>query len=331
MTSHSAADETATTAERGSVVASTDASPENGDSRANPIPRGVAGSTPNWTVEIDRVSRGEEARQLLELDRRLLPDTGNGRELVAIGLRVEAHTTLGGDQILDGKSFSLSGEHGVRYDALDLRGVPKLLDTHVEPGGSADGFVAFSVAPDETNLILEFRPISLSDQDDWIYLAATEGASATAIDPGIEVAPDGGLDTTHPAPAGSWVSTGSVAARVLKTISGADTRAFIIGALHGDPEDYPEEQGFVAVQLEVANVGEETGFIRISARAFEVASDVAEIREALTEPPILDARLYPGGRTEGWLVLQVIDEDLPALVLRGARPGEQRYLHIGEG
>ncbi len=311
-------DETITTA--AGTIAS--AEPVTGRSRSNPAPVGSIASTENWSVQMLSQARGADAAAFAGTDIPLEPD----KELLVVEMRVTGRDGLGSPVALDGRSFALAGDRNVRYDTLDL---PATLEVDVGAGDTVEGLLFFPVASGESDLILEFRPLAVTGVGDDLFLAVTPGAVprlaaiTEPIDPAAGQTPDSAVVP------GVWVSTDAVAARVTGTIAGPAARQFMLTELGGDLDDVEDEAEYIAVNVEVINVSGDTGFLRVDPRRFTLSDEATGVvLDQYVEPPILDARLYPTGRADGWLVIELRGDGIPMLVLDGFRGSAPRYLRL---
>lgn len=146
-----------------------------GESINNPVPRGSWGTIETESVfsgnsffhiRIDQVIRGEEAFNLLRSHNQFVQPAGDGQEYLILLLDVSYPDSAGNESSIDFIGFQrrLVVNNRIYDSDIDLILEPTLLDITLLPGGSASGYVRFTVPYGSQHPVLELGANLFSDE-----------------------------------------------------------------------------------------------------------------------------------------------------------------------
>lgn len=307
--------------------------PEKGFIRANPLPAGAPIQTANWTVEVLRFSRGQEAWDHLKA----LP-YGNeapaiDEEYVLLNLRITHN-----NQAADAESIgiALTGSAGLIYYSFrsELTPPSPYLNSSVAGGQSEEGWYTFVIAKNESDLMLVIDEYA-STSDPLTYAALEEGAAILVPDDLGSIQPTNrGKDAREPAPFGTAVTTENWQITVTDVLLGDEAWDTLLQANQfNDPP--PEGMTYVLIKVKARYLGQNDVPAQIFSYHLNLLGDSGTLytTPALVEPtPWLDYRMYPGAEAEGWIALAVPNDE-SGFVLRfnpgyGVDHPEIRYLSL---
>lgn len=285
-----------------------------GSSRALPLALGAAAQLPGWQVEVLETLRGEPAwRQIYKANQYNDPPP-DGYVYLLLRMRLATNFQAGEQREL---YLQVTGDRLRQYQPLGVVPPEPALQTELDGGQQSTGWQAFLVADGEADLLLAVDELTGPYEGPPVYLALEEGA-AIPVDPDLELIDTNqvGLEPRSPARIGEMVVSEDWELLVLQVISGT-------AAMHDlhmvSPTVDKPRPGYKYVLAHVAvryigdgGFGPETesighsNFGSVSMAAFDPVGMRVKAPSVYRLPePILDARLYPGGRAEGWVIVEM--------------------------
>jgi len=228
----------------------------------------------------------------------------------------------------------VTGDNNVLYRYTWVVEPEPEFEARLYPGGEWAGWLAFEIAIGEENLILAYGSIYELGETGR-FMALEEGA-AVAFPASVEVMGDqeAGQSPDDPAPSGTVIATEQWEFTVLEVLRGDDAWDALYEA--NEYNDPPEEgMEYVLVRASVRNISDDDEPKRCDYDLLDIVGQNREIYDKpfLTEPePELDAWLYPNGETEGWVVLQVAEDEggLVLILSDSYFSSDKRYLSLEE-
>lgn len=297
-----------------------------GLSRSRPYPRSEIVHAPNWDIQVVDVKRGDEA---LEIIKAVRPDAElppRGMEYFTIKVYVKNTSTDGSEHTIGICDFEVTGDRLHPYSCVDsmkddlddflfgdeTTGVEFWFYENLLPGGEAAGWIKFIVGEGEGNLLLSIRDISSLTENPPLFIAMEDHASIRISSDLAGIRPtDSGKYLDNPAPLSEKLITENWEIRVLEVFRGEKAWKMIREAnqLNRLP---PEGFEYITAKVHLRYIGTEDRSIDVYHAYFKTASStgVNEGELMLLPPsPILSDSLYPGGETEGWVVLIVSESE----------------------
>ena len=288
-----------------------------GSTRAQPLPPGTLVAIPGWQVELLEQLRGAEAnaRVARANPNNTLPTSSTEYVL----LRVRATSTVSKDQFAFSQSdVALIGSRDTVYRGYGAVAPSPRLDSseQVVPGGSVEGWAAYMVGTDEDALVVIFGDLLGGGAR---MLSLTPGAR---LDPDSEspgVAPNNvGASSREPAAIGETAITEDWQIGLTELVVGDAAWQRILQNYSGsDPPAEGTQYVLAHVFARYLGAGDEPQLLADS--FFVGLSGELEIDQPVVLVPDheLFGILYPGGSTEGWVVLSVPDDDTALIAFRG--------------
>ena len=288
-----------------------------GSTRAQPLPPGTIVDIPGWQVELLEQLRGAEAnaRVARANPNNALPTKSTEYVL----LRVRATSTVSKEQFAFSQSdVSLIGSRDIVYRGYGAVAPSPRLDSseQVVPGGSVEGWAAYMVGTDEDALVVIFGDL------------LGGGARMLSLTPGARLAPDSespgvapnnvGADPREPAGIGETAITEDWEIELAELVVGDAAWQRILENYSGsDPPAEGTQYLLARVHARYLGAGDEPQLIADS--FFVGLSGELEIDQPVVLVPDheLFGVLYPGGNTEGWVVLSVPNDDTALIAFRG--------------
>ncbi|HID53349.1 MAG TPA: hypothetical protein EYP41_15125 [Anaerolineae bacterium] len=301
-----------------------------GLSPAKPLPPGQLIQTDNWTIEVRQFLRGEAAWKMLAAANSNNEPLPAGEEYVLIQFHLQNNSADPEEKSI---GLALTGSRRVRYNSFDARVVTPqpYLQSSLPGGGEMDGWYAYRVGQGETDLLL----VVDNYEDEILYAALTENAAV--IVPVAELsaiqATDLGQSLAAAAPYKEPVTTTGWQVRVTDVVQG-DTAWEMVREANQFNDPPPDGMMYVAVKLWARYIGLNEDGESIDEFMFDLANERGKTweRPSVVPPlPDLTRHLYPGGETEGWLVLTApADGRNLILVFTPHNRSETRYLSLLE-
>ncbi len=281
---------------------------EAGLSRSNPLPLGTEFVGNNWSITVTGVTRGEEAAQIVADANIFNEPPREGYEYLIADISL---TNISEDDEAKAAPHAIdlrvTGDRNTLYPNASVA-PPKRLEGELFPGGTAEGQLVFEVPSDEGNLQFRVAELWSFDPEAARFIAIDEGASV-APDPALQdIKPtDVGRKRAAPARIGDTLVTDYWQFSILEAVRGDEAAQMVADAsLLNEPA--PDGQEYVVVKLAARYLG--TGkpdfSETIDAYYLKITGEdnVVYDRPWVVDPaPTLNATLYPGGETEGWVIL----------------------------
>ncbi|PDW01741.1 DUF4352 domain-containing protein [Candidatus Viridilinea mediisalina] len=290
---------------------------EPGSSRSTPLPHGSEISFEDWAVTITDVLRGAEANQAIASANQFNDPAPEGWYYLIATLHL---TNIATDQEAKSVSFAidlrLTGDRNILYSPASVV-VPQRLEGELFPEGSTVGQLAFLVPTDEHNLMFYVNERMSFDRDKRRFVAIDEGATISP-DPALadQTPTDEGRTRANPATMGNTTISPAWEITLLEVRRGDEAAQAITDANRFN-EPAPEGEAYILAYVRVRYLGQRDAdhVSEISQSNFKVtgSANIIYPRPSVVPPtPKLEARLYPGGYTEGWVVVQagIDDHDL---------------------
>lgn len=302
-----------------------------GLSPAHPLPAGQPIQTEHWTVEVRQFFRGEKAWEMLSAVNQYNKPPAPGEEYVLIQFYLQNNSADPEEKSI---GLGLTGSRRVQYDsfAADLMTPEPYLRSSLPGGAEMEGWYAYRIAPDETDLLLVVTEW-FNFEAPVIYAALTENAAVsvpvselTAVQP-----TDVGLSLAEPAPYQTMVTTDDWQVEIMDFVSGEAAWAMVQEA--NQFNDPPEsDMMYLLVKPRVRYIGLDENGRDVTPYLFTLTDDAGNEweRPSVVSPgPELYRHIFPGGAVEGWLVLQVpADNRHFVLVFQPDQETEVRYLSL---
>lgn len=295
-----------------------------GSSRATPLERGAVVNLPGWQLEVLETLRGEEAWRRIYKANQFNDPAPEGYEYLLVRMRIATNFP-------DGEKRQIyplvTGDRMVEYKAPATVPPEPALETELSGGRQSMGWDAFLVAVGEADLLLEVDELTGPYEGPPVYIALEQGAAISA-DPSLEsIDPNNaGRDHREPAAIGEMAVSEDWEITVQRVLRGAPALDALRKAYELVKEPPPGHEyalAYVAVRyIGDGGLGPETesvGHNNFRSTAVTVADPEAEQIDPpavyILPAPELDANLYPGGRAEGWVVIELpVDNPQMAMV-----------------
>ena len=313
---------------------SSDGDATAGTSRAEPAGFGVKIFEQPWELQVLEVIRGDGAYEALLEANSYSDPPREGFEYILLKLYVRNLDTVEEAPTVDGSMCYVTGDNNVLYRYPWVVEPEPEFEARLYPGGEWTGWLAFEIAIGEENLILAYGSVYELGETGR-FLALEEGA-AVAFPASVEVMGDqeAGQSPDDPAPSGTVIATGQWEFTVLEVLRGDEAWDALYEA--NEYNDRPEEgMEYVLVRASVRNISDDDEPKPCDYDLLDIVGQNREIYDKpfLTEPePELDAWLYPNGETEGWVVLQVAEDEggLVLILSDSYFSSDKRYLSLEE-
>ena len=317
------------------VPADSDTAGDRG-TRAEPLPVGSTIASNDFSIEIVEILRGEPALDNLLAANDFNDPPAEGKEYVQLHI---LSTYEGTDPDAESATwdFRLTGSSGVSFDRAQVFQAEPGLDVALGTGETADGWVAFEVPADETDLMVIYRPFRTYESDPTAYLALEPGAGILPDRESFPQPTDRGLTRADPAPIGEPVVNPDWELTVLEVRRDRDLFADLEAE---SPWIDPPTDGYeyLAVMLRARYLGPADQTTLINKFRFGPTGSENVLYEApftASFAPGFSYELFPGAVVEGWATYEVLTTDTN-LTLRfggpfGAAPEHDRFLALDPG
>ena len=280
---------------------------EPGFSRGNPIPRSEIVPAPNWDVQVLEVVRGDEAWQALQAANQFNESAPEGMEYLLVKLHVKCTYADDEEHSIGGYDFKVTGDRLIKYSAASVLEPEPPLNAQLFADGEAEGWSAYLIGQEESDLMLIVDELMNWDDDRFRYVALDEGASITVPTElgGIEPT-DLGKERSSPAPFGETITIEDWQVTIIEAVRGDDAWTMVQNA--NQFNDPPEEgMEYIAVKVRVRYISTVDQATQIDAYYFGTtgsANVMYDLPSVVDPSPPLDVTLFPGGEYEGWAVMQ---------------------------
>jgi hypothetical protein len=283
------------------------------------------------------VQRGDEAAAALKKANPINQPPAEGMQYLLVTVKA---TNTGDDSKAQDPAIVLdvrpTGDHNTLYSRA-LAVPPKPFSGSLLPKGSAEGQFVFLVPANEKNLMARVAELLTFDESAYRYVALDEGAKVTPPADMMDMASsDMGKTKDAPAKIGEPVTIEGMQVIVLEVIRGADAAAKIKAA---NPINQPAPAGqeYVLLHVHVHALAQDAPdkTVKADVTLFKLSGEKSieyDLPLVVAPEPRLDATLYPGGETEGWIGLSA-GEGEKGLVVKVAplisfSPDAARYVAI---
>ena len=280
-----------------------------GLSRENPFPSADIVSAPNWDIQVVEIKKGEEAWKDLLAANMFNQTAPEGMEYILVKIHAKSTYTDSDAHSIGRCDFEATGDRFINYNcfsALVVNPDPEL-DAELYSGGEAEGWLAFVVDKGEGNLILVFDEGINFDPDTRRYIALDDGASIQIPSDLANIEPtDAGKDRNASAPMTEKIITDDWEINIIDVIRGEEAWQMVLEA---NQFNDPPQDGFeyMVVKVHVHNISTDENPLSMDGMFFKSTGSAGALYDSpiLVDPePQLGASLYPGGETEGWVILQ---------------------------
>ena len=303
--------------------------------REQPLAIGSTIELNGYTVEVLEFLRGEAAlANLLEANSFNGPPAA-GNEYVQIHLSV-ANDGTGPDSGSQIQAYRLTGSSSISFDPALVFQTEPGLDVPLGAGDNTDGWIAFEVSPDETDLILVFGPFVIDGIYSTGYLALEPGASVPTDRESFPEPTDVGLTRTNPAPIGAPVVNAEWEITVLEARRGDDLLADLQAASpFVEPPDEGHEYVAARIRARYMGAGEPAEITKFALRPTGSENILYPVPFVDSFDPAFSHYIYPGAVVEGWATYVVRASDTNLSLRFGAPffpdPAFDRYLALEPG
>ena len=114
--------------------------------------------TPDWSVTVLRVLRGEAAERLVKDANAKIEPPAEGLEFVAVELHAQYHGSAEEPRLISPQQFSVIGPDGKPYARPIVVDLKPSLSRTLLPSGEHTGWAVFQVAPGDERAVLRFEP-----------------------------------------------------------------------------------------------------------------------------------------------------------------------------
>lgn len=280
-----------------------------GLSRSQPFPRSEIVPAPNWDVQVLEVKRGDEAWNEILAANQYNDAAPEGMEYLLIKLHVKSTYADNEEHSIGHCDFNVTGDRLNLYSCLSTFAISPepQLDATLFTGGETEGWISYLVGKGEGNLILIVDEGLNFDDGSSRYIAIDEGASISVSPDFASLAPTNlGTDRMSPAPMGEKLVSDDWEITILESIRGEEAWNIILEAnQYNDPPEAGME--FILVKVHARNISTQDIAQSMDFTSFTTTGSANEIYDApwaVAPEPILTSSLFPGGETEGWIVVQ---------------------------
>lgn len=295
--------------ERPTPVPEPSVTAQPGTSRNDPLALETGVRFETWAVTVTDVLRGEEASAQIKAANQFNEPVREGYEYILATFELE---NIGTDQEAQSTSFAtqvrVTGDRNQVYSQSAVV-APREFEGELFPGGKTIGQKIFEVPTGETNLMFMLEELASFDQP-AVFVALDRGATID-IDPALEAleATDAGRTRDNAAKIGDTVTTDDWQVTVLEFKRGEEAAALAKEANQFN-EVAGADQEYVLIKVRARYIGTDDVDKpqEISGSSFKMTGEKNRVYDspAIVAPsPTLEGQLFPGGETEGWVILSV--------------------------
>lgn len=295
---------------------------DRGLSRSHPDPIEAEVNTPYWDFKVLEILRGQAAYELLQEQDPDAAPPPDGQEYLLVKVWVRCKNPDISAFYLDLNNLFITGDrlYGYTDRLIDLPS-PEFYYTDMYTAESLEGWIDVLIDIGEQDLMLVFdREEYVNDEKqprELRYVALEPGATLSIPPELASITPNElGKDRDVPARIGETVITADWELTVLETRRGQAALDLVLEM--NDRNELPEEGlEYVAFFVRARYIGAQDVSARASnypLRAYvpgqgRNGSDQMEDPNFYKDPsgtfPLLNAKLFPGGQAEGWVIKQV--------------------------
>jgi hypothetical protein len=289
-----------------------------GYSRALPFAPGETVSSESWEVQVLETVRGEEAWNKIIAANQFNDPPPEGMEYISILAHAKNISTSDDALQISASDFNVTGEDNVLYGRAYISEPEPELDAELFSDGETEGWMSFLVRESEGNLILVLDEMWSFDEDENRYLALDEGASVT-VDPALfDIgATSVGLSRQDPAPIGETVTTDEFEITLTDVMRGDEVYNMLLEVNQfNDPPG--EGMTYLSALIHARRIGTADRAVEIYDFNFDSTGNSNILYElpSVVEPDDgLDAYLFPGGETEGLVIVEVPEDETDLMLV----------------
>ena len=310
---------------------------------ATPYPLGLSRENPlnglepivlkNWEVQVLDIVRGPEAWKRIH-------DANQFNDLPPDGwsyLLIQYHLQRQGDsQDENSLGLHLTGNANILHYSFNTSVVPPepALDTYLRGGETSQGWDAYLIHDDESDLILVLDDLSDYEEPDYFARLDEDASLSVPVTLNDIMTTTLGIDASQPVPFGQLATNDDWQIMVLQVLEG-QTAWDIIQAANQFNDPPGDGQSYLLVQLSVHYIGTNPLGEWVNRGDFDVANHDQVITGTVSvsglEPDFSHAKLYPDGNYVGWLPFLVENraDSLLLLFTPGyTEDGNRRYLSL---
>jgi len=264
-------------------------------------------------VRVLEIVRGEQAWLLIDAAFPFNDPPPTGWEYLLLRLWVKNTSTAMDEAWVNSADFHLTGSGLISYPASPVVVPDPELNAHLPFAGDSEGWVAFLTRQGDNRLLLVIEPLRSAEDDRSRFIALEQDASHQ-IDPTLTaITPTArGIEQSAPVSIGETAITEDWQITVLDAFAGETALQMVLGAHNFN--DPPEAgTGYLVPKVRVRYIGLEDAPKHMDSGSFESSGNGGQ----LYDPPFVDAphppldvTLYPGGQYDGWLVVQVAQNEI---------------------
>ncbi len=312
---------------------------EAGVSRSNPLPLGSEFKGTDWSIVVTDVIRGTEAAQAIAKANQFNEPAKQDYEYLIANVQL---TNISEKQEAQDTTFAVdlkvTGDKNIVYSRASVV-PPKPFEGKLFPQGKAEGQIVFEVPGDEKNLMFLVGEGMSFDLDATRFVAIDKDAKIVP-DPSLrDIKPsDTGSSRDHSAKINDPLVAGSWEFSITEAIIG-DKAAELAKKANQFNDPPAEGKEYVAIKLKARYLGsdEPDHSENISGPYLTITGENNVVYESpivVPPEPALDATLFAGGETEGWVILSVGEDEKGLTVifqpLFSFSKDTTRYISIGQ-
>jgi len=289
-----------------------------GLSRSNPYPKSELVNASNWDINVVDMVRGDAAWQAIQAANQFNDPATDGMEYLLVKIHAKCTYADSDEHSIGRFDFDLTGDHLIRYSPASVVTPDPALDAKLYKDGETEGWVPFAVGTGEGNLILIFDELMSFDENSSRFIALDEGASVT-VPPELSGIVPTDLGKTRSAPAAfeDTIVTEDWQVNFLEVVRGEAAWTMVQSAnqFNDPPADGME---YVAIRVHAKYIGTVDKTEQIYGAYFRTtgSENVVYDNPSVVDPePAFDATLYPGGESEGWVILQVAQGETSVMAI----------------
>jgi hypothetical protein len=281
-----------------------------GLTRADPAPLGATVQAGPVELQVLDVLNGQDAIAAVLAASPTNVEPRDGATYVAVNLA--ARNTGSRPLWLDNDDFALTGDSGLVWRFLGARPPDPALDLTLNPGESAEGWVAFGVPIEESSLLLIFDSLEIGGSWADRVLAIQEGARIPDLAQRTAAPNGAGTDFITALGIGEVAVTDQWSVELLDVVTDAaafDLVDYRTGALGVGDATGEDGSVWIALQFRIQNVAAGGELAYFPANAFVLVDDAGNplLDIATLTPPRPDVAggYYPSAVRDGWVMFDV--------------------------
>lgn len=289
----------------------TPTAPILGSSRSQPYPMDTEIILPQRSIKVLERIQGEAAWEQISQANAFNDPPPEGMQYLMLKILVK-NTAEGDTEIkISNADFYLTGSHLQRYSPASAVMPDPNFSEGLFPGGETIGWVSFLIPSDETNLIAIIDPLYNFDAAPQ-YVALDENASISPASKLSAIQPtDNGMSRSDAANLGDLIVTDDWEIRITKIIRGDNAWQRILEAnSYNDPP--PDGMAYLLVKIYAHYIGDNEDGASVGLLSFKTTGSrnvIYDTPSVVDPEPAFDALLFPDGEIEGWLALQIGEEE----------------------